>query len=191
MRKNLSLALLTVLLTFSVANSLKAQSTIEIEGVAKPAVRIDFNANDKNVKDALEDYFEKMGHKWRSKRGLYSTTKTSLPQLSPNKMDLFFSIHSTGRGVNELTTLFMGIKPSVDMFIGDTIPADMFGKMNEFVKTLPAVVAEYVKQKEINKLTKKAANDEADRKKAERKATKQTNEAAESKKKLEEAKKQK
>ena len=85
----------------------------------------------------------------------------------------------------------MGIKPSVDMFIGDNIPADMFAKMNDFVKTLPAVVAEYVKQKEINKLTKKAANDEADRKKADRKATKQTNEAAESKKKLEEAKKQK
>ena len=186
--KKLYSVLLVIVLTSIGVNYLQAQATIKINDISKPAVSVEIKASDNDVKDALENYFEKMDAKWRSNGGLYSTSKVSIPQLSSDKLDLYFSINSTGRRNNEVTTVLMAVKPSADIFIGDAMSADMFAKMNGFANTFSDIVAAYIKQREIDKLTKEAKDDEKQRVKAERKAGKRTKDADKSKKKLEKAK---
>ena len=186
--KKLYSVLAVIITIFLVVNTLQAQTTIKINDVSKPAVRTEVKASQNDVVEALENYFEKMNTKWRGNRGNYSTSKVSIPQLSANDVDLFFSINSSGRRNNEVTTVLMAVKPSADIFIGDAIPEDMFAKMSSYTNTFSDIVAAYIKQREIDKLTKEAKGDEKQRVRAEKKARKRTNEANDSKDKLEKAK---
>ncbi len=179
--------LLSIVLILGIVHA-NAQNNIIIDGASKPAVHFELKANDKDVKNAMEDYFKKAGGNLRGKRGFYSSKEMVIPQLGPTKMDVYFSFSSRGRRNSEVTTVLMAAKPSSDVFVGDSIPKDMFVKMDDFVKTIPTIVAEYLKAIEIEKLTKAANKDEKQQRSADKKAAKRTRDAEGSKKKLEDAK---
>lgn len=165
------------LVVFSATSTALAQARLLIDNSEKPAASTQVKGNKNDIKDALDVYFEKMGSSLKKSRGLYIAEKVSIPELYTEKVDVYLKVSQLGRDKNNLSDVVMAVKPSSDVFAGDSSHREIFVLLPAYLQSFDTIVKDFVKQRTINDLNKEAAKAIKKQEKLERRAAKKAKEA--------------
>lgn len=168
---------LIALIVFSTTNTLLAQAKLLIDNSEKPAASVQIQGNKDDIKDALDVYFEKMGSSLKKSRGLYIAENVSIPQLSTEKLDVYLKVSQLGRDKNNLSDVLMAVKPTSDVFAGDSSHREIFILLPAYLQSFDAIVKDFVKQRTIDGLNKESAKATKKQEKLERRAAKKGEQA--------------
>lgn len=165
------------LVVFSTTNTALAQAKLLIDNSEKPAASVQIQGNKDDIKDALDVYFEKMGSSLKKSHGLYVAESVSIPQLSAEKLDVYLKVNQLGRDKNNLSDVLMAVKPTSDVFAGDSSHREIFVLLPAYLQGFDAIVKDFVKQRTIDGLNKEAAKATKKQEKLEKRAAKKAKEA--------------
>ncbi len=165
------------LLVFSTTNTALAQARLLIDNSEKPAATVQVQGNKDDIKNALDVYFEKMGSNLKKSGGLYVAENVSIPQLSTEKLDVYIKVSQLGRDKNNLSDVVMAVKPSSDVFAGDSSHREIFVLLPAYLQSFDAIVKDFVKQRTIDGLNKQSAKATKKQEKLKRRAAKKGEQA--------------
>ncbi len=176
MIKKMFTAITTTCLLF-VGFQLHAQTTLIIDGASKTAVSAQISADDNDIRDALDNYFEKLGSNLKKSHGFYVAKHVQLPQLSNDKLDMYFKIDQLGSNRNGLSNVSLAVKPTKDIFVGDSSHKEIYTLLPQYLMGFDQIVKDFVKQRTIDALNKDAAKAAEKQAKLERRAAKKGEES--------------
>ena len=168
---------LSIVCFLFVGYQLNAQSSLIIDGASKSAVSTQINANDGDITDALHSYFKKMGSNLKKSDGFYVVKNVQMPQLSTDKLDMYFKIEQLGSNRNGLSNVSLAVKPSKDIFVGDSSHKEIYTLLPQYLQGFDPIVKEYIKQRTIDALNKDATKATEKQMKLEKRAAKKGAEA--------------
>lgn len=154
-----------------------AQATLLVDDAEKPAVTARIQGNKNDIKDALDAYFEKLGSNLKKSSGLYVAKNASIPQLSTEKLDVYIKVDQLGRNKNNLSNVIMAVKPTSDVFVGDSSHHEIFTLLPAYIQSFDGIVKDFVKQRTVDELNKQAEKALKEKEKLERRAAKKAKEA--------------
>lgn len=167
--------MLCIVVTFCLLHTgyqLNAQTTIIVDGAAKPAVTAQLASNADDIKDALDAYFEKLGSNLRKSNGLHVAKNVLVPKISPEKIDIFFKINQQGNDKNNFSNVSMAVKQTTDVFVGDESHKEIFTLLPSYLQGFDQIVKDFVKQRTIDQLNKDAAKATKEKESLEKRANK-------------------
>jgi hypothetical protein len=156
---------------------LNAQTTLIIDGASKAAVSAQISANDNDIKDAMDSYFQKLGSNLKKTRGFYVAKNVQLAQLSTVKLDMYFNIEQLGSNRNDLSNVTLAVKPTKDIFVGDSSHREIYTLLPQYILGFDQIVKDFIKQRTIDELNKDAAKATEKQNKLETRAAKKSKEA--------------
>jgi cell division protein FtsB len=171
------LVFLLVVIMLSIANGGSAQVRLIVDKAEKPAVATQIQGNKNDIKDALDSYFTKLGSNLKKSSGLYVAKNVSLPQLSTEKLDVYIKVDQLGKDKNNLSDVVMAVKPTSDVFVGDSSHQDIFALLPAYIQSFDGIVRDFVKQRTIDELNKKADKATKEKENLEKRAAKKEKEA--------------
>ncbi|MBC7652594.1 MAG: hypothetical protein H7101_12690 [Deinococcales bacterium] len=169
--------LFTIACLLFVGSQVNAQTTLIIDGASKSAVSTQINADDDDITDALHSYFKKMGSNLKKSDGFYIVKNVQLPQLSTEKLDMYFKIEQLGSNKNSLSNVSLAVKPTKDIFVGDSSHKEIYTLLPQYLQGFDPIVKEFIKQRTIDALNKDAAKATEKQMKLEKRAAKKGAEA--------------
>jgi cell division protein FtsB len=172
------LVFLLVVIMLSIANAGSAQVRLIVDKAEKPAVATQIQGNKNDIKDALDNYFTKLGSNLKKSSGLYVAKNVSLPQLSTEKLDVYIKVDQLGKDKNNLSDVVMAVKPTSDVFVGDSSHQDIFALLPAYIQSFDGIVRDFVKQRTIDELNKKADKATKEKENLEKRAAKKEKEAS-------------
>ena len=171
MIKKMFTAITTTCLLF-VGFQLHAQTTLIIDGASKTAVSAQISADDNDIRDAMDSYFEKLGSNLKKSHGFYVAKHVQLPQLSTDKLDMYFKIEQLGSNKNGLSNVTLAVKPTANVFVGDSSHKEIYTLLPQYLMGFDQIVKDFIKQRTINTLNKEAGKATDKQEKLERRAAK-------------------
>jgi len=154
-----------------------AQARLIVDKAEKPAVATQIQGNKDDIKDALDNYFEKLGSNLKKSSGLYVAKNVSIPQLSTEKLDVYIKVNQLGRDKNNLSDVVMAVKPTSDVFAGDSSHREIFALLPSYIQSFDGIVKDFVKQRTVDELNKQAEKATKEKEKLEKRAAKKEKEA--------------
>ncbi|MFC4233547.1 hypothetical protein ACFOW1_16720 [Parasediminibacterium paludis] len=174
--KQILVGVVTLFLLIS-TNTTTAQARLIVDKAEKPAVATQIQGNRNDIKDALDSYFTKLGSNLKKSSGLYTAKNVSLPQLSTSKLDIYIKVDQLGRDKNNLSDVVMAVKPTSDVFVGDSTHQEIFALLTAYIQSFDGIVKDFVKQRTIDELNKKADKATKEKENLEKRAAKKEKEA--------------
>lgn len=154
-----------------------AQNTLIIDGASKAAVSAQIGADNNDIRDAMESYFKKMGSNLRRLHEFYVAKNVQLPQLSTEKLDMYFKIDQLGNNKNSLSNVTLAVKPTKDIFVGDSSHKEIYTLLPQYLMSFDQLVKDFIKQRTIDALNKDASKATDKQEKLEKRAAKKGREA--------------
>lgn len=166
------------LVVFSTTNTALAQARLLIDNSEKPAASVQIQGNKDDITDALDAYLEKMGSNFKKSGGLYVAEKVSIPQLSTEKLDVYLKVSQLGRDKNNLSDVVMAVKPTSDVFAGDSSHREIFVLLPAYLQSFDAIVKDFVKQRTIDGINNESAKATKKQEKLEKRAARKGEQAS-------------